>query len=239
MIADMARQGQTPFGTGGPRKSSIVSSIAAAALPKKFFGLNDEPDVESGRKSSTQSRTSTGKEPKLKDGDYSSHHARGCVNPVFDENEELEADRSPVEPAGKTLTEPSKQSDNSGESKVPEGADSGGSGLDRDRLDSMTDFMSTLAVKVNAGQNSKQPGGDKYFDLDKNKIRKMNAAVKLNRAIKEKSKHSRLVVMNLPRPPTSKEALGNYMEYLEVMTDGLERVLLVRGSGKEVVTIYS
>ena len=29
------------------------------------------------------------------------------------------------------------------------------------------------------------------------------------------------------------------MEYLEVLTEGLERVLMVRGGGHEVVTIYS
>uniref|UniRef100_A0A803W5F4 Amino acid permease/ SLC12A domain-containing protein n=1 Tax=Ficedula albicollis TaxID=59894 RepID=A0A803W5F4_FICAL len=30
-----------------------------------------------------------------------------------------------------------------------------------------------------------------------------------------------------------------YMEFLEVLTEGLDRVLLVRGSGREVITIYS
>ena len=29
------------------------------------------------------------------------------------------------------------------------------------------------------------------------------------------------------------------MEYLEVLTEGLERVLMVRGGGREVITIYS
>ena len=29
------------------------------------------------------------------------------------------------------------------------------------------------------------------------------------------------------------------MEFLEVLTDGLERVLMVRGGGREVITIYS
>lgn len=29
------------------------------------------------------------------------------------------------------------------------------------------------------------------------------------------------------------------MEFLEVLTEGLERVLLVRGGGREVITIYS
>lgn len=29
------------------------------------------------------------------------------------------------------------------------------------------------------------------------------------------------------------------MEFLEVLTEGLERVLLVRGGGREVITIFS
>lgn len=29
------------------------------------------------------------------------------------------------------------------------------------------------------------------------------------------------------------------MEYLEVLTEGLDRVLMVRGCGNEVITIYS
>ena len=31
----------------------------------------------------------------------------------------------------------------------------------------------------------------------------------------------------------------NYMEFLEVLTEGLDRVLMVRGGGREVVTIYN
>lgn len=34
-------------------------------------------------------------------------------------------------------------------------------------------------------------------------------------------------------------ALLSDMEFLEVLTEGLERVLMVRGGGREVITIYS
>uniref|UniRef100_G3Q524 Solute carrier family 12 member 6 n=1 Tax=Gasterosteus aculeatus aculeatus TaxID=481459 RepID=G3Q524_GASAC len=43
----------------------------------------------------------------------------------------------------------------------------------------------------------------------------------------------------LPGPPRNTEGDENYMEFLEVLTEGLERVLLVRGGGSEVITIYS
>uniref|UniRef100_A0A915JEN2 SLC12A transporter C-terminal domain-containing protein n=1 Tax=Romanomermis culicivorax TaxID=13658 RepID=A0A915JEN2_ROMCU len=80
---------------------------------------------------------------------------------------------------------------------------------------------------------------ERFSKLDGNKLRKMHTALKMNRLIKEKSSTGcRLYVLNLPRPPHSREGLVYYMEYLEALTDGLERVLLVRGSGKEVITIY-
>lgn len=78
-----------------------------------------------------------------------------------------------------------------------------------------------------------------FAKLDAQKVKKMHAALKLNVVIKEKSLDSQLVVVNLPRPPRHRSNLGNYMEYLEALTEGLNRVLLVRGSGKEVITIYS
>lgn len=35
------------------------------------------------------------------------------------------------------------------------------------------------------------------------------------------------------------DATSTDMEFLEVLTEGLERVLMVRGGGREVITIYS
>merc|ERR1711971_225727 len=56
-------------------------------------------------------------------------------------------------------------------------------------------------------------------------VRRMHTAVKLN----------------LPSPPKTvgPDKDASYMEYLEVLTEGLERVLMVRGGGREVITIYS
>lgn len=70
-------------------------------------------------------------------------------------------------------------------------------------------------------------------------VRRMNTAVKLNEIVKQKSGDSQLIVVNLPAPPDNTDEWLNYMEFLDVLTDGVDKVLMVRGGGYEVVTIYS
>ncbi|KAL0850918.1 hypothetical protein ABMA28_006827 [Loxostege sticticalis] len=76
---------------------------------------------------------------------------------------------------------------------------------------------------------------------DEGTVRRMHTAVKLNEVIVTRSHDAQLVILNLPGPPrdTKYERESNYMEFLEVLTEGLEKVLMVRGGGREVITIYS
>ncbi|XP_055934757.1 solute carrier family 12 member 7-like isoform X2 [Argiope bruennichi] len=74
---------------------------------------------------------------------------------------------------------------------------------------------------------------------DEANVRRMHTAVKLNEVITSKSQDAQLVFINLPGPPKIKAGEENYMEFIEVLTEGLERVLMVRGGGREVITIYS
>lgn len=76
---------------------------------------------------------------------------------------------------------------------------------------------------------------------DEGTVRRMHTAVKLNEVIVSRSHDAQLVILNLPGPPrdTKFERESNYMEFLEVLTEGLEKVLMVRGGGREVITIYS
>ncbi|KAK7159112.1 hypothetical protein R3I94_005446 [Phoxinus phoxinus] len=74
---------------------------------------------------------------------------------------------------------------------------------------------------------------------DQTNVRRMHTAVKLNEVVVNKSQGAQLVLLNMPGPPKNQGGDENYMEFLEVLTDGLERVLLVRGGGREVITIYS
>ncbi|XP_061444708.1 solute carrier family 12 member 7 isoform X3 [Rhineura floridana] len=70
-------------------------------------------------------------------------------------------------------------------------------------------------------------------------VRRMHTAVKLNGVVLNKSQHAQLVLLNMPGPPKNRQGDENYMEFLEVLTEGLNRALLVRGGGREVITIYS
>ncbi|XP_050432923.1 solute carrier family 12 member 4 isoform X1 [Adelges cooleyi] len=76
---------------------------------------------------------------------------------------------------------------------------------------------------------------------DEDNVRRMHTAVKLNEVIVSRSRDAQLVIFNLPGPPkdNKSERESNYMEFLEVMTEGLDKVLMVRGGGREVITIYS
>ncbi|KAG7488700.1 hypothetical protein MATL_G00036410 [Megalops atlanticus] len=70
-------------------------------------------------------------------------------------------------------------------------------------------------------------------------VRRMHTAVKLNEVVVNKSQEAHMVLLNMPGPPKNRGGDENYMEFLEVLMEGLNRVLLVRGGGREVITIYS
>ncbi|XP_028282952.1 solute carrier family 12 member 7-like isoform X2 [Parambassis ranga] len=78
-----------------------------------------------------------------------------------------------------------------------------------------------------------------WENLNQSNVRRMHTAVKLNDVVVKKSHNSQLVLLNMPGPPKNKKGDENYMEFLEVLMEGLDRVLLVRGGGREVITIYS
>ncbi|KRZ06482.1 Solute carrier family 12 member 6, partial [Trichinella zimbabwensis] len=69
-------------------------------------------------------------------------------------------------------------------------------------------------------------------------IRCLQRAKKLNEAIQSRSRESDLIFLNLPDPGRNGYEKF-YMEYIEVMTTGLNRVVLIKGTGSEVVTIFS
>ncbi|XP_028905410.1 solute carrier family 12 member 5 [Ornithorhynchus anatinus] len=78
-----------------------------------------------------------------------------------------------------------------------------------------------------------------WENLNQSNVRRMHTAVRLNEVIVKKSQEAKLVLLNMPGPPRNRKGDENYMEFLEVLTEHLDRVMLVRGGGREVITIYS
>ncbi|KAJ3110387.1 hypothetical protein HDU96_006653 [Phlyctochytrium bullatum] len=81
------------------------------------------------------------------------------------------------------------------------------------------------------------------------RLLRMNTAVKLNELFRTKSANARLVLSNLPTPPRCQVASSSssripdydadeYLEYVDAMTAGIPRIMLVKGTGFEVVTNY-
>ncbi|XP_063375424.1 solute carrier family 12 member 6 isoform X3 [Cydia amplana] len=146
---------------------------------------------------------------------------------------------------------------------APEPADDAPSPpLDETEKDDKDDFRSSLLHIIDSmwdspdersqSEEAPPPAADANGDAvkpkpmpnitpDEGTVRRMHTAVKLNEVIVSRSHDSQLVILNLPGPPrdTKLERESNYMEFLEVLTEGLERVLMVRGGGREVITIYS
>ncbi|XP_052817095.1 solute carrier family 12 member 7-like [Mya arenaria] len=98
--------------------------------------------------------------------------------------------------------------------------------------------------------SSKRPSTMKFLAEPVNRhipteenVHQMHTAVRLNELIRANSCDAQLVIVNLPPPPhvgaTDDNSDLHYMEFLEVLTEDVGRVLMVRGSGTEVITIYS
>ncbi|XP_036378680.1 solute carrier family 12 member 7 isoform X1 [Megalops cyprinoides] len=93
--------------------------------------------------------------------------------------------------------------------------------------------------EVNVGVRDLFNMKPEWESLNQSNVRRMHTAVKLNEAVVNKSQGAHLVLLNMPGPPKNRGGDENYMEFLEVLMEGLNRVLLVRGGGREVITIYS
>uniref|UniRef100_A0A8B9FZK7 Solute carrier family 12 member 7 n=1 Tax=Amazona collaria TaxID=241587 RepID=A0A8B9FZK7_9PSIT len=105
----------------------------------------------------------------------------------------------------------------------------------------MTWTKEKFVAEKHKNKDSNASGFKDIFNMKPNQsnVRRMHTAVKLNGVVLNKSQHAQLVLLNMPGPPKNRKGDENYMEFLEVLTEGLDRVLLVRGSGREVITIYS
>uniref|UniRef100_A0A224YRZ2 Kazachoc n=1 Tax=Rhipicephalus zambeziensis TaxID=60191 RepID=A0A224YRZ2_9ACAR len=140
---------------------------------------------------------------------------------------------SPAEDGGKAKTE-------SPEKKAQDGSGDA-STASANGVASKGPSSAPAVAAAAASDGQKKPEFDSLLKIkpDEANVRRMHTAVKLNEVIVNKSHDSKLVIINLPGPPRIQRGEENYMEFLEVLTEGLERVLMVRGGGREVITIYS
>ncbi|KAF7653700.1 hypothetical protein LDENG_00079630 [Lucifuga dentata] len=104
-----------------------------------------------------------------------------------------------------------------------------------------TDNKGAEKEKSQATTTANPEAGKDLFNMKPNQsdVRRMHTALRLNEVILKKSKEAKLILLNMPGPPKDRVGDENYMEFLEVLTEGLNWVLLVRGGGREVITIYS
>ncbi|XP_075244994.1 solute carrier family 12 member 7-like isoform X4 [Convolutriloba macropyga] len=96
--------------------------------------------------------------------------------------------------------------------------------------------------KGNSNTSFLVPESDRELKPDEKNVKAMDAAEKLNSVVIEKSSESKLVFINLPAPPhvKSPQKFYNYFQFVESMVKDLKMpIVLVRGSGREFVTIYS
>ncbi|XP_003378005.1 amino acid permease family protein [Trichinella spiralis] len=64
-------------------------------------------------------------------------------------------------------------------------------------------------------------------------------SVYLNELMRRESGESRLLIINLPEPPSNKQFMPIYLDYVDTLTTKLKAVILVRGTQKDVITIFS
>ncbi|CAL8071505.1 unnamed protein product [Calicophoron daubneyi] len=69
--------------------------------------------------------------------------------------------------------------------------------------------------------------------------RRLHCATRLNELLRTHSSDAALVIVNMPGPSETTGSEYYYMDYMEALTEGMQHVLLVRGTGREVITAFS
>jgi hypothetical protein len=106
--------------------------------------------------------------------------------------------------------------------------------------------QSSASVSHGPSSSNRHSGDSGYYDapeelltprvqLRQNQYRQLNSHI---RYLSKTSKRSSLVIMNLPDPNEEQSAV-DYMQYVQILTKGCPRVMLVHGTGHEVISGFN
>lgn len=128
--------------------------------------------------------------------------------------------------------------------EVLERARTSNSNLDRKnkhdvKVDLFSDEPTPIMSPKMGGEKSKGNSAELISKASQKNLKHMQTAVRLNTMIKDRSSQANLVIINLPNVPYTTKGQANYMSFMEELTNDLERVMLVRGTGREVITVYN
>ncbi|VDD80511.1 unnamed protein product [Mesocestoides corti] len=108
------------------------------------------------------------------------------------------------------------------------------------RLNEFTFSPGALRPGFASGEEDlNQNDAQAIHDKKRSSPRRLHSAKRLNELIVERSAEAAAVLINLPALPKSQGSEFYYMEYVETLTDGLKRIILIRGSGREVITAFA
>lgn len=109
--------------------------------------------------------------------------------------------------------------------------------IDMGHAEEQNDNSSCTSRSSLIGNNYDDSNNDDCFKKIHSSQERMRNARSLNEMIRLHSSVSSLVVVNMPN--FNSEYSSHFFEYVDTMCEGIENTLLIRGSGKEIITTFA
>ncbi|VDN15396.1 unnamed protein product [Dibothriocephalus latus] len=122
-------------------------------------------------------------------------------------------------------------------------AEDGGNKSDANEISAnnqrLNEFTFSPSALQKVAQGDQDPVANNHSGKSTRSERRLHSAKRLNELIVERSALAAAVLINLPTLPKRPGNEYYYLDYVETLTNGLKRVILIRGSGREVVTAFA